>query len=157
MPDEMPTIRSGFSAAMASKLRSPEDGTSGVAEPSAALAQGHTAEGWSPYQSRMPTGTTPSASTVSWSVNPTVTTRSGGFGITVVPNLCSTDTGKARAAVEAVVLTRSLEVRTCMPSKHMLGSPNGRLEGILPAGAGGEVSTEQFCSFMALARTPCSA
>jgi hypothetical protein len=68
MPEETPTIRSGCSAATASKSISTEESTSGCASPRASCAQGHTACGMSPYQSRMPTGTTPSASSGSWSL-----------------------------------------------------------------------------------------
>ena len=59
------------------------------------MAHGHVANGCSPYQSRMPTGTTPRASSESWSENPTVTTRSGWLGIVVSPYLCSIVTGNA--------------------------------------------------------------
>ena len=51
------------------------------------------ANGCSPYQSRMPTGTTPRARRASWSAKPTVTTRSGCSGIVVSPYLCSIVTG----------------------------------------------------------------
>jgi len=51
-----------------------------------------------PVNSTTPTGLTPSASTASWSVQPTVTTRSGGALISVVPYLCSMRTGAAPPA-----------------------------------------------------------
>src|SRR5690349_12828034 len=102
MPDETPTMRSGSSERICSKLSSADDSTSGVAPPRRSTAHGHVAWGWSPYQSRMPTGTTPSASRASWSVNPTVTTRSGRDGTTVSPYLCGTKTGNP-APLDAAV------------------------------------------------------
>src|SRR5262245_32105559 len=97
MPEETPTMRSGSSERICSKLSSADDSTSGAAPPRRSTAHGHVAWGWSPYQSRMPTGTTPRASRASWSVKPTVTTRSGFAGTTVVPYLCSIETGNPAA------------------------------------------------------------
>src|SRR6056297_1476581 len=98
MPDHTPTIRSGSSAAICSKLSSPDDNTSGSASPSSSCAQGHTPFGWSPNQSRRPTGTTPRASRKSCSLKPTDTTRCGSSSIVVEPNLCSIVTGNGAAS-----------------------------------------------------------
>src|SRR5690348_14759748 len=80
---------------IASKLISAENVLS-VLPPSACLTHGYV--GYSVNHSRVLTGTTPSASTGSWSFQPTVTTRSGCLSIVVVPNLCAMLTGNAAAA-----------------------------------------------------------
>src|SRR5690349_17266322 len=81
---------------IASKLISAEKVVS-FWPPSASLTHGYV--GYSVNHSRVLTGTTPRASTGSWSFQPTVRTRSGCFSIVVEPNLCAMLTGNA-AAVE---------------------------------------------------------
>ena len=112
MPEDTPTIRSGSRAATASKLIAVDGSTVGVASPSSSVAHGHTADGYSPYHSRIPTGMTPSASKASWSVKPTDTTRCGSAGTTVSPYLCSMVTGNAAdaAASGSLVDGEDLEV-----------------------------------------------
>lgn len=98
-------MRSGFSAATFSNwMPSTSVSTSGgVALPSLSFAHGQTAPGYSPNHSVVATGTTPSASSASCSTRPTTTTRFGSAVISVVPYLCSIDTGKADVSAPAVV------------------------------------------------------
>ncbi len=115
----MPTIRSGSRAATASTLSSTPFGlsSSGSASPSSSCAHGHVPNGCSPYQSRMPTGMTPSASNASWSLKPTETTRVGSASIVVDPYLCSIVTGNAAslsATVEPAVVTSADSVQAAV-------------------------------------------
>ncbi len=66
---------------------------SGGVSPHSSFVQAHMPYGRSRNQSMAPTGTSPSASTTSWSDRPRVTIRSGFAVISVVPYLCSTETG----------------------------------------------------------------
>src|ERR1700754_2267500 len=97
-------IRSGPRAAISSyrysgvPVNAPLFSTAGCAPPSSSCAQGQVAYGWSPYQSVTAIGRTPIASTGSWSLYPTVTTRCGALGISVVPLRCSTAIGNAPEA-----------------------------------------------------------
>src|SRR5690606_28735615 len=61
-------------------------------------AQGQIAPGYPPNHSVVPTGVIPSARSASCSVRPTVTIRSGGASIVVLPYLCAIVTGKASAS-----------------------------------------------------------
>jgi hypothetical protein len=66
----------------------------GSAPASSSCAHGRLVMSIPPWNWRTPTGVTPSASAKSWSLKPTVTTRSGVCSTTVVPNLWSMLTGK---------------------------------------------------------------
>ncbi len=103
-------MSSGLSAATASTLSSTPFGlsNSGSASPSSSCAHGHMPNGCSPYQSRMPTGITPSREQdASWSLKPTETTRVGSASIVVDPYLCSIVTGNA-ASLSAVVTSAAV-------------------------------------------------
>ena len=62
------TMRSGSSAASASGVTSSAGSTSGCSPLSRSAAHGQVAEGWLPVNSRIATGTVPSARIASWSV-----------------------------------------------------------------------------------------
>ena len=84
---------------MASKsMPSGASQTCGVASPSSGAAHGQAPYGCSPNHSVTPTGARPSARNGSWSVSPTVTTRSGRSVMTVSPYLCGMVTGYASPA-----------------------------------------------------------
>jgi hypothetical protein len=87
-------IRSGRSAATASKLISGPLSTRGVAPLSFACAHGPTPCGQAWNQSRMPAGTTPMASSASASAQPSETTAAGAASTVVVPNWWVTPAGK---------------------------------------------------------------
>ena len=94
-------IRSGASAAICSSgSLSGALITCGFASPSAGVAHGQTAYGWSPYHSVVAIGATPSASRMSCSVKPTTTTRVGSAGTTVSPYLWVTVIGKTACSLD---------------------------------------------------------
>jgi hypothetical protein len=94
MPEYRAKMTSGSAAATFSKPISEAVPTiSALPSPSSSRAHAQVAESCSPNHSVTPTGTTPSAKTESWSVRPTVTTRSGRCSIVVSPYLCAIVTG----------------------------------------------------------------
>ncbi len=95
----METMRSGVSEAIwSTSMPSVRLSTTGCAPPSAGWAHGHTAKGCSPHHSVVAIGTSPSASRLSCSVNPALTTRVGRAGMVVSPKACVMVTAPSAAS-----------------------------------------------------------
>src|SRR3954447_4895915 len=67
----------------------------------------------------MPTGTTPRAISVSWSVSPRQTTRAGAFSIVVSPYLCLIVTGKAPSSGPPEAAGLELPAPAVPPSRSL--------------------------------------
>src|SRR5688572_20762196 len=107
MPELVARIRSGASSATSSigapSASSYRTGASAPASSTAASNQSVEPASLPPQVILVaPTGTTPSATAWSWSVQPRVATRVGSDSIVVSPSACSMVTGKASGSTDVV-------------------------------------------------------
>ena len=123
MPELVARIRSGASLATSSigapSASSYRTGASAPSSSTSASNQSEEPASLPPQVSLVaPTGTTPSASALSWSVQPRVATRVGSSSIVVSPNACSMVTGKASASTCELALGSGASVASVEPVLH---------------------------------------
>ncbi len=108
MPELVARIRSGASSATScTGMPSESSYRSGASPPTSASSASNQSEEPSSLPPQVslvaPTGTTPRASALSWSVQPRVATRLGSDSIVVSPKACSMVTGKAPSSTDVVL------------------------------------------------------